>query len=696
MDEYSTIAHVIFSGEVKKRKERYYTLQKQLRQAHMAQTYEVYVSVAYLTSVIVGIVGGLLGLLLGFLLGGTIIRSIGVSMSNPFGFTIPFLDIIAQVLVLCVAMIIMAAVGYAITFITFLLIPSFLASERKSRINKGLPSAVTFMYAMSKGGADIITIIRSLHEAETTYGEVSKEIGFIIRDMDYFGNDLRVAILNCIAQTPSDMLQDLLSNLLSIIDSGGDVTAYLNNKVEQYRMRVMQDQKSFLEILGLMAESYVTMFVAGPLFIIIMTSVMTIMNGGSPMILYVLVYAVLPIGSAMFILMISMLTPQEEDRSNLFDIEIQDQYDSVPAEKPGDEAKEKRKIEDLKKARENLKMKEFLANPIAGIQKDPIKALYISVPVAIVMVLIFMFVVWPVMHSIMPGVKLFDPLSNATSQVSRMQSDIASHKVTPTGDILSLYGPIIGFFDDFIVYFLIIALTPLAYFYERKNRRERKIAAEMPDFLKKLASTNETGMTLTQSINLIANSNFGTLSTEVHKMHRDIQWGTDVNTALRKFANQLRTNAATKVITLITKAASSSGDIKDVLNIAANDARTSEQIRRDRSDGMLIYVVIIFISFVVFIYCVYTLTSSFIPVMASAAPSAAGGSGSASASQKAVQFIKPFNPDDYVRLFFHAAIIQGMCAGLLAGQMGEGKWMSGLKYALIMVVIAYVLFALFI
>ncbi len=637
MDEYSTIAHVIFGGEVKKRKDRYYTLQKQLRQAHMAQTYEVYVSVAYMTSIIVGIIAGLLGLLLGFLLSGTILRS--TNFANPTGISIPFINTLGQVIVLFVAMIILGAIGYIITFTTFLLIPSFNASERKSRINKSLASAVTFMYAMSKGGSDIITIIRSLHEAESTYGEVSKEVGFIIRDMDYFGNDLRVAILNCIAQTPSDMLQDLLSNLLSVIDSGGDVTTYLNNKVEQYRMRIMQDQKSFLEILGLIAESYVTMFVAGPLFIIIMVSVMTIMNGGSPIILYILIYAVLPIGSVMFVILISMLTPEEEDKTSLFDVQTPSLYDTVPVEAAADEAKDKKKQADLKKARDGMKTKEFLANPIAIIYKEPIKALYISIPLAIIVVLVLMFVVWPMMHAVMPSVKYFSPLSNATGAVSNLQNEIKMGHSKPTGDILSIYGPIIGFFDDFIVFFLMIALIPLAYFYEMKNHRERKIASEMPDFLKKLSSTNETGMTLTQSINLIANNNFGMLSTEVQKVHKDMQWGTDVNTALKKFANQLRTNASTKVITLITKAASSSGDIKDVLNIAANDARINEQIRRERFDGMLIYVVIIFISFVVFIYCVYTLTSSFIPVMATAATASTSSAGSSVAKQGGASFI---------------------------------------------------------
>ena len=686
MDQYSAFAHLIFSNEVKKRRERYYNLQKQLRQALMTQTYEVYVSVAYLTSVIVGVVGAILGLLIGFLLSGFILHGTNLSKVHTGMNLPPVLYSLAPLLVVLVAMIILGLVGYAICFMVFMLLPAMTASDRKSKINKGLPSAVTFIYAMSKGGSDIIAIIRALTGAQSTYGEVSKEIGFIVRDMDYFGNDLRLAITNCINQTPSDLLQDLLSNLLSVIDSGGDVTAYLSNKVEQYRMRIIQDQKSFLEILGLIAESYVTAFVAGPLFIIIMVSVMTIMNGGSPMMLYILIYFALPVGSIMFVIMISMMTPSDESKTDLFAVDVQTQYDTVPDEPGQDAAREQKKVADLKKAKEKLKTREFLRNPIAGIRKDPIKSLYISVPAAIIIVAVLIALT---SHG----------LADANASIAKYQHDVKFGLVKANGDPLAVYGPLIGYFDDFIVYFMMISLIPLTYFYEKKNRRERKIATEMPDFLKKLASTNETGMTLTQSLNLIANSNFGTLNTEVQKVHKDLQWGTDVNTALKRLGNDLRTNTSTKVITLITKAASSSGDIKDVLNIAASDARINEQIRKERSDGMLIYVVIIFLSFVVFIYCVYTLTSSFIPVMASAATQSTGSGGSSTASataQKSAAFIQSFNPDDYVRLFFHAALIQGLCAGVLAGQMGEGNWMSGLKYALIMVAIAYVMFAILI
>ncbi len=637
MDEYSTIAHVIFGGEVKKRKDRYYMLQKQLRQAHMAQTYEVYVSVAYMTSIIVGIIGGLLGLLLGFLLSGSILRS--TNFANPTGVSIPFINVIGQVIVLFVAMIILGAIGYIITFTTFLLIPSFNASERKSRINKGLASAVTFMYAMSKGGTDIITIIRSLHEAESTYGEVSKEVGFIIRDMDYFGNDLRVAILNCIAQTPSDMLQDLLSNLLSVIDSGGDVTTYLNNKVEQYRhahhagpevvprdpgpdRRVLRDDVRGRPAVhhhhGLRHDHHERRQPHHPLYPDLRRAAHRLGHVHHP--------------------------DQHADARRRGQDQPLRRPDAEPVRyRPrGGGGRRGEGQEEAGRSQESAGWHEDERVPGQPdrdhLQRTDQSAVHQC----------------PARHHRRAGPDVrrlaHDARRHALRQVlqsaiecdrggEHMQNDIKMGHIKPSGDILSLYGPIIGFFDDFIVFFLMIALIPLAYFYEMKNHRERKIASEMPDFLKKLSSTNETGMTLTQSINLIANNNFGMLSTEVQKVHKDMQWGTDVNTALKKFANQLRTNASTKVITLITKAASSSGDIKDVLNIAANDARINEQIRRERFDGMLIYVVIIFISFVVFIYCVYTLTSSFIPVMATAATASTSSAGSSVAKQGGASFI---------------------------------------------------------
>jgi flagellar protein FlaJ len=50
----------------------------------------------------------------------------------------------------------------------------------------------------------------------------------------------------------------------------------------------------------------------------------------------------------------------------------------------------------------------------------------------------------------------------------------------------------------------------------------------------------------------------------------------------------------------------------------------------------------------------------------------------------------------YNRMFFHGALIQGFCSGLIAGVMGEGNVLSGLKHSVIMLTIGYLLFTLFV
>ncbi|MCK5661788.1 MAG: type II secretion system F family protein, partial [Methanosarcinales archaeon] len=59
-------------------------------------------------------------------------------------------------------------------------------------------------------------------------------------------------------------------------------------------------------------------------------------------------------------------------------------------------------------------------------------------------------------------------------------------------------------------------------------------------------------------------------------------------------------------------------------------------------------------------------------------------------------FLGAFDIDVYNRMFFHAAVLQGFFSGLIAGVMGEGSVMSGLKYSIAMTTIAYVVFAVFV
>jgi len=63
---------------------------------------------------------------------------------------------------------------------------------------------------------------------------------------------------------------------------------------------------------------------------------------------------------------------------------------------------------------------------------------------------------------------------------------------------------------------------------------------------------------------------------------------------------------------MITKANESSGDVGEVLSVAARDAETEQTLKRERGMNMMIYIVIIYISFLVFVGVIYVIRNSFL------------------------------------------------------------------------------------
>ena len=98
---------------------------------------------------------------------------------------------------------------------------------------------------------------------------------------------------------------------MASVSSGGNITEYFRTKAEQYALENRQTQKMFLETLALVSESYVTAMVAGTLFLIILQSIMSVLSGDNrPMFLYAIIYIMIPLGSVMFVIMISSMTPE--------------------------------------------------------------------------------------------------------------------------------------------------------------------------------------------------------------------------------------------------------------------------------------------------------------------------------------------------------------------------------------------------
>lgn len=107
---------------------------------------------------------------------------------------------------------------------------------------------------------------------------------------------------------------------------------------------------------------------------------------------------------------------------------------------------------------------------------------------------------------------------------------------------------------------------------------------------------------------------------------------------------------------------------------------------------MVTYLLVIYVSFAVFLGIIAALTVAFIPAVEGAQLSSPGGV--AGVSTGVFEGIGTVDTDDYVLLFYHAAAIQGIASGLIAGQLGEGSVSDGVKHATVMLLLSYLTFVI--
>jgi len=242
--------------------------------------------------------------------------------------------------------------------------------------------------------------------------------------------------------------------------------------------------------------------------------------------------------------------------------------------------------------------------------------------------------------------------------------------------------------DDVIVISVLIAIVPLAILDTQESRRRNSLEEALPNFFRDVAGMNDSGMTLPNAIHNVAQGQYGALTPFIRRLNSEMSWSVPFVEALLRFGTRVGTPLAQRAVDLISKASKAGGDVSEVLRAAANDSYEFFNLKMERRNNMLIYMVIVLISFLVFLFVIAILESTFLTTMAEAGEKAAAAGAGTFMARVDIAF--------YKRLFSHAAMIQGFFSGLVAGQMGEGSAIAGLKYSAIMLTIAWITFRFFI
>jgi hypothetical protein len=240
---------------------------------------------------------------------------------------------------------------------------------------------------------------------------------------------------------------------------------------------------------------------------------------------------------------------------------------------------------------------------------------------------------------------------------------------------------------------LLTGLGPYGFYATREHARVRRLEDRFPDFLRDIASSHKGGLTLHQAAAIAARGEYGDLTPEVRKMADQLSWNVSFSEALERFADRVQTPLVQRAVSLILQANKSGGSTTDVLLAAARDAREIKNLENERRVTMGLYTVVVYITFFVFLGVAAILYAQFAPQIVASQQSVsqlqAGGASSTAAG---------FGGDSislrqYQIFYFMAAVVQGVGDGIVAGLLGTGKAVLGLRHAFLMVLFAYITFA---
>ncbi len=684
IDRFLTRTSMVVFGRFTVSEPRQKARKNDLWAAHTPVTYREYAVRTRLLSYVQGVVGGVVGIYVAWGVFALLLppgvgpaealANRGIALNS--GIEIP---LSLQVFAYGTALALVFGVGAALgTYAYRWYYPQFVADERERKIDRSLPVTVSFMYALSRSGMSFTEVMRILARNGRVYGEAADEVRVAVRNVDVFGVDVVTAVQTMGRRSPSRRFRELSENLTSVLRTGGSLSEFLERQYREFRQEAEVQQERLLTSLATYAEAYAAVGIALPLFGMVVLLILAVGPiGDLPLLMArILVYGFIPLFNLGFVLYLSgvvddfsLRTPTEGDLSiNVRPKGVRRRQDLATEQTPPTDERpaadggtpsgaltsqdrDRRRVaanqQRLAVYRQLRQVRERLGSPVRTVLQRPTALLWVSVPLAILLL----------------GLRIPAQLGDRVLTIRE--------------------------FDDLLIQSLLLVVGSFSLVYEIHRRRIEAIESVVPDFLDRLASLNEAGMTVVASMNRIRRSELGRLNDELDVIWRDVQWGADMRTALKRFEARVRTRTISRAVTLITESMRASGDIGPVLRIAANRAKADRRLKQRRRDEMVVYNIFIYIGFLVFLAIVAVVTVVLLPNLPDTTALTEEQARRVAFGGSSLQGIGQIDESAWRLTLAHGIIVQGFFSGWLAGQFSAGDLRAGAKHVTILVAIGY-------
>jgi len=532
----------------------------------------------------------------------------------------------------------------------WLLRPYAHAARRRRTIDLLLPDAVAYAYALAAGGLDQLALLEALAGAEDAYGEVSVEFQRVVSEMRYAGTDYQSALRRRSDATPSESLSAFIEDLVAVVGAGGRIDPFLREKTERYRRLNRRDQERRLETLELFGELYVTLSLF-PLLLIIVLVVVATMGESTTRLIFVTVYALIPLSGAVFLVLVAAVMRDEPGDGSLdtpsptADGRAREENVDSASESASESAIDGEALFDqIGAARQRHRIVSALRAPQDLLQEHPHYSLFLTLPLAMGIVAV-------------AGLSGHAPVV-PTAWIERPVRSTA----------IWVYVPVA------------VVVGPLGVITEWNRRTNREVTDRLAETLRTLAAANKTGQTLVEALRTVSAGSSDPLARELRDVHTKVTHGMRLHKALVEFNNAYAEPRLARTVTLIADARSASSQIAAVLTTAAETIEVRDELERERRSRTRMQVTVIGVTYLTMLGVMAVLQTQLVGALGglSSGSASAGVAASVGGAGSGVGI----DPALLSLAFFHAATVQAVVSGVVSGYLRAGELRAGIPFVL--------------
>ncbi|MBU0761273.1 MAG: type II secretion system F family protein [Nanoarchaeota archaeon] len=223
-----------------------------------------------------------------------------------------------------------------------------------------------------------------------------------------------------------------------------------------------------------------------------------------------------------------------------------------------------------------------------------------------------------------------------------------------------------------------------------EHNQIKKMELSFPDFISLMSSNLRAGMTVDRALIISARKEFAPLDAEILNVGKDILTGREISEALQDMGKRIKSEEIRKTIQLIISGIRSGGNLSVLLEKTSNNMRERIFVNKRAASNVLMYVIFIFFAVAVGAPLLFALSSVLVEIMAEMF---AGVSG-VDVTVNLPFTITDINISSAFIFYFCISFIIAMCifASLIIGLVSKGSEREGMKFMVVLVVIALLVF----